>query len=42
MIYNYTFKNDKRMIPKGTIRFEIYLKLEDDFLYCHSVVDLFF
>ena len=32
MIYNYTFKNDKRMASKDTIRFAIYLKLEHNSL----------
>ena len=32
MIYNYTFKNDKRRASKDAIRFEIYLKLEHNFL----------
>ncbi len=32
MIYNCTFKNDKRMASKDTIRFEFYLKLEHNSL----------
>ncbi len=31
MIYNYTFKNDKRMAPFGTIRIKNLLILKDNF-----------